>query len=59
MHLLILQLKGCDAMRRLIARHAHAYRHDAPKQERLTPSTLGGLLSTLETKFVYIGHSQH
>src|SRR5436305_14423102 len=38
------QLKGCDAMRRLVAHHAHAYRHGAPQQERPTPSVLGGLL---------------
>jgi hypothetical protein len=41
---LILQLKGCDLMRRFVARHALAYRHDAPKREGPTPSIVDALL---------------
>jgi hypothetical protein len=40
-----LQLKGGDVMRRSVARHAHSYRHDAPKQEGPTPSIVGSLLN--------------
>lgn len=44
MGLFLSQRKGCDAMRRSVAHHAHAYRHDAPKQKGPTPSIVDALL---------------
>jgi hypothetical protein len=58
MTLVLSQLKGGDVMRRSVARHAHAYRHDAPKQEGPTPSIVVALLSAGRGKslFSFLGN---